>query len=568
MSSTVPDVQKIVVSLSTPEVVIEPGSVAQLVVTMTNQQETPDRLSLEVEGVDVEWYAIPVPAVNVAPGTHASERILFKIARSSENRAGTYPFLVRVQAMETGEIGVAQATLVVKPFSALQVELNPKRAVATFFHPLQDFDVAVSNLGNVDETLDLYASDPEDGCAYEFDTDRITLKPGQSQVVPLAARPRTMTLLGGMRLYGFTVSARSVEDSYVSANAHGQIERHALISPLLGIFLLLLGFGGLGWWIFHPRPLPPVAINEFKVSDTHVKYGQDVTLTWDVSPYARQIILFKSGKNGVNVAVPPGEQRSPVNSLQDKPEYWPQTTYTLVVRGDGDKRNEVSRKVTVTVEPPPRPKPPRIEFFSADPSVVHQGEPVMLSWKASNSSEFILDPGSIRLSQYEQTHQVTPDQDTTYTLRALGQNEQTAPAHKTISVHVVSKDTPLAKITRFVASPETIYIGDRFRLRWKVRSARGIRITSDKGETIGTDLPASGSLEVPNPISDPTTYTLTATDSLGNPTTQAITVTPKPKPEPPPQPETPPSETPNGAAPAPDQGGQTGQPAPTTPTRP
>src|SRR5689334_9108472 len=91
------DVQKIQVSLSESDVVIEPGGVAQVVVTMTNGQEAPDRLSVEVEGIDVEWYAIPVPAVNVAAGAQASLRIPFRVARTSENRAGTYPFLVRVQ---------------------------------------------------------------------------------------------------------------------------------------------------------------------------------------------------------------------------------------------------------------------------------------------------------------------------------------------------------------------------------------------------------------------------------------------------------------------------------------
>src|SRR6185436_13137445 len=188
------DMQRVAVTLSEYDVFIEPGSVAQLVVTMTNQQSTPDRLTLEVEGVDVEWYMIPVAAVNVAPGAQASERIVFKLARNSENRAGTYPFLVRVQAMETGEVGVAQATLVVKPFSSLQVELAPKRGVSTFFHALNDFEVNLANLGNAEETLELYADDPEDECAYEFDMERVTLKPGQTAAVPLAMRPKASTV--------------------------------------------------------------------------------------------------------------------------------------------------------------------------------------------------------------------------------------------------------------------------------------------------------------------------------------------------------------------------------------
>src|SRR6185369_14457729 len=240
MAASMTDIHKIQVSLSETDIAIDPGSVTQLIVTLSNQQETADRLSLEIEGIDVEWYAIPVPAVNVAPGEQATLKVPFRVARTSDNRAGTYPFLVRVQAMETGEVGVAQATLIVKPFNSLQMELNPKRNVATFFRPLNDFEVTIANQGNAEETLELFANDPDDGCAYEYDTDRITLKPGQTQTVPLAIRPKVSAILGGSRLYGFTATARSIADSYISANAHGQIEKHALISPLLGIFVLLL----------------------------------------------------------------------------------------------------------------------------------------------------------------------------------------------------------------------------------------------------------------------------------------------------------------------------------------
>src|SRR4051794_32863034 len=140
MATSITDVHKIVVTLSDPDLTVEPGTAAQLTVTIVNQQDAPDRLSLEIEGIDVEWYAIPVPAVNVAPGAQAVLKVPFRVARTSSNRAGTYPFLVRVQAMETGEVGVAQASLHVKAYSALQVEMNPKRVVATFFHPLNDFD--------------------------------------------------------------------------------------------------------------------------------------------------------------------------------------------------------------------------------------------------------------------------------------------------------------------------------------------------------------------------------------------------------------------------------------------
>ncbi|HLJ55098.1 MAG TPA: hypothetical protein VKT77_08645, partial [Chthonomonadaceae bacterium] len=305
MATSIMDVHKIVVSLSEPDLSIEPGTVAQLTVTMTNHQESADRLSLEIEGIDVEWYAIPVPAVNVSAGAQAVLKVPFRVARSSSNRAGTYPFLVRVQAMETGEVGVAQASLNVKPYSALQAELNPKRVVATFFHPLNDVDVTIANDGNVEETLDLFASDPDDECAYEYDADRITVKPGQTVTVPLAVRPKVASLIGGTRIYGYTASARSTDDSYISANAHGQVEKHALISPLLGIFLLLLGLGGGAFIAFRPKPPEPIKIYKFAAVPSTVEQGRTTTLTWEVTglaPTERHLILsHQVGENGTPI---------------------------------------------------------------------------------------------------------------------------------------------------------------------------------------------------------------------------------------------------------------------------
>src|SRR5688500_6216561 len=136
------------VDLSPAEIEIEPGGTAQLTITITNRQDHDDRVCIELEGVDVEWYALPVPAVNVAAGESQTARALFKIARSSASPAGTYPFVVRAKAMESGEAGIGQASLVIAPYSALQVELIPKRASSTFFSRTAPFTVNVSNLGN------------------------------------------------------------------------------------------------------------------------------------------------------------------------------------------------------------------------------------------------------------------------------------------------------------------------------------------------------------------------------------------------------------------------------------
>ena len=529
MASLTSDIQKILVSLSSADIVIEPGSTAQLVVSMTNRQDDPDRLSIEVEGIDVEWYAIPVPAVNVAPAATVTERILFKVARNSANRAGAYPFLVRVQAQETGEVGVAQAALIVKPFNFLEVELDPKRASATFFRPLNDFDLTVSNQGNADETLDLGAFDPDDGCAYEFDTDRITLKPGQTTVVPLALRPKVSSILGGVRLYGFTITARSVNDSYVSASVHGQVEKRALISPLLGIFLLLLSFGVAGYAFFRPRPMPPAQIHSFNAVPTKAAFGQAITLSWDVDN-ARQIILSHHVKKGTQEGEEvndPGEQSAKVGNIQVKPEY-PTTIYRLLVRGASGQR-ELTKEVKVDVAAPPIPQPAKVKSFDVEPSRIHAGDPVRLSWEATGYTQAIIDPGNNVLSAFQRTMIATPDQSLTYTLRVIGADQK--PVERKASVTVIPKDQCIADIEYFVLKPKQVFVGDSAHLKWKSHYAKTMHLSADAGG-YSKDVNLSGGADIP--VDVPTVFTLTVTDSAGLSISKQVLVKPDPKPVPPP----------------------------------
>ena len=526
---------KIDVSLSDTDVVIDPGSVSQLTVTITNRQSAPDRVALEIEGVDVEWYAIPVPVANIAPGAQTVLKVSFKVARDSSNRAGTYPFLVRAQAMESGEIGVAQASLNVRPYNSLQVELNPKRAIATFFNPLNDFDFTLANQGNVEETLDLFASDQDDSCAFEFDVDRLILKPGQTSVVPLAVRPKVATFLGGNRIYGFTASARSHDDAYVSANSHGQIEKHALVSPFTGIFLLLLALSGGAFALFRPKPQEPVKIVKFAAIPYQLVQGQSTTLTWEVSGLQtanRHLILSHTvGKAGNEIT--DQEVKEDNGSMKVTPDA--STTYILkAFNNGGPAPTKLKADVKVTAAPPP-PKP-IISSFEAFPLKIHQGEAVMLKWTAKNQESFILDDGNIKLSKVEQSRQMNPEADATYKLRAF--NSKSEFVEKDVSVKVFPANVCISEIDYFNFKEKPIYIGDEVQLRWSSRYARGAKLDCsdpDISAFLNGPMPISGSSK---PIKfgrpDPVVFTLTVTDSAGQSTSKAFTVTPKYRPAPPP----------------------------------
>ncbi len=548
MSSTTPEIQKIVVTLSEPDLIAEPGTSVKLSVTMVNQQPAPDRLVIEIEGVDIEWYNIPVPAVNVAAGATAEERVNFRIARSSANRAGSYPFVVRVQAMETGEVGLAQAMLTVKPFGSLQADMAPRRAAATFLRPLNDFDVQITNLGNSEQVVELSASDPDDECAYEFDVDRLTLKPSEVRTVPLAVRPKVSAWLGNPRLFGFTVWARSMDDSYVAGKTQGQIERYALLSPVVGLLLLVVMLGAAGYALFRPPKPPATHIVAFNITPAVVTAGTPVTLSWNVQGEHLKFTLShrevplpnapSSASETTNQSVydvPPSTSSGNMTVTPELCSHVEIIRYTLSASGAGGKTDASAQ---VQVNPAPLPPPPSLQSFAADSTEIHLGEPVTFTWQGKNSSGYILDPGDKHLSSFTLSTDVKPAPPTlpssvTYTLRAMPlQGSKGSPAQRRVTVVVVSADTSVAKIVGFNYQPKKVTTGSTITLKWSAIRSQGVTITSDQGASLGTNLPSSGSVQVQ--VNTPTTFELTAADNLGKTVSQSITVTPVQPVQPPP----------------------------------
>ncbi len=512
------------VALSASEIPIEPGGRAQLTITVTNQQEHDDHVFLEIEGIDVEWYALPVPSFNVAAGVAHSAQILFKIARSSESRSETYPFLVRAKSMESGLSGVAQATLVVKGFSSLQVELNPKRAVSSYFNRMASVEVTVSNLGNHDETLDIYGSDPEDAFTYEFEPERVTVKPGHSEKIPVLIEPKTRPFIGSTRLYGYNITCRSVQDSFVSGTAHGQLERRPLftvVTTAVALFILLAA--GLALYL-RPRP---VVIRSFSVAPAQITAGDPVTITWDVL----------NANEGVYIQPENVRRSDAMGSVKVSPDRT--TTYTLLAKGGG--KEQQSRPVTVEVlQRPPSPKP-RVDEFSVKPAKIHQGETVTLSWKVEGANLIVLNPlGLEKDPNLYQSQTNTPDTTTTYILSA--KNAVGVVVKKSVTVTVVPPTQSLAEIVSFKAKPDKIVNGASATLSWRVDNAASVEITN----VVGSTLKPRDSVKV-SPIST-TTYTLTARDNKGIMVIKDVKVTVT---EPPPPVENPdnPNPTPNTGPP-------------------
>ncbi len=472
-----------------------------MTITVANKQSHDDHLFLEIEGLDVEWYALPVPALNVPSGDTQSTKVLFKIPRTSDCHADTYPFIVRVKGLEAGQTGFQQGVLHVKPFHALQIDINPRRGVASYFGRSAVFEVTVSNLGNQEAQIDLYATEPEDACNFEFETSRVAVKPGHTANVPLAVEPLTRPALGSMRLYGISATARLVEDAYVSATAHAQLERRPLLSTAAALILLALVFGVTGWSVMRPKP---VSISSFSASTKRITRGATLKLTWEIDHL------------GTGSTINPGGIA--VTSASGNTEVAPEETTTYRLEAHGAGQTDI-KDITVEVIPPPVIEPPKIVSFDTSATRVHAGDTVTLKWNLQNAKEVLLNPlGRKEEWPLFKSLDVPLTQTTTFELVARGLDNSVPVAQKSLKVEVVDVSSSIASINSFKVTKSPIEQGEKTTLSWSISGAVSLKVDNGVEATFAPQ----GKITVTP--TQTTTYTLTAYDNKGNMTTKTVTV--------------------------------------------
>ena len=135
------------VRLSSDLITAEAGSSAPVAVDVANRSEDADRFELEIEGLDPEWTAVPVPSFAVEAGEQASEKVFLKPPRTSESLAGNYPFVVKIRSLVSGDARTVQGVLQVKPYNHISMEINPKKGFVSVTRKDNGFEVTLINLG-------------------------------------------------------------------------------------------------------------------------------------------------------------------------------------------------------------------------------------------------------------------------------------------------------------------------------------------------------------------------------------------------------------------------------------
>ncbi len=511
------------VKLDGDVVSVEPGRSATLTIEVRRTQPLEERtlpdgepevFELSQEGLDPEWVATPVPTFLVGESEPAVVRLVVTPPRTSESFAGSYPFVVRVRSLATGESRSCQAMLEVAPFHHLSAEIDPKRGSVSPTRRNDAFELTLANLGNTEQTLVLGYSDPEDECVLTFQTDQVVLGPGQQKRIPFEAGLRRTPAFGGVQLHAFSVTARSVSQPAVACSAQAQLERRPLVSTAGLVALFLLALLGSAWWALRPRE--PQARVSLETS----------TIVRD-SPLVVQWRLDSADTLKITVGDEERVVMQPIGTTQ----FFPKEAGVVVATPYRGSLRGKSVELPFSVEEPPAVPKPKIEQFSIEPTTVGLGQPLAVRYRASNASRLTLSPPGMDLNPSVPEVEIKPERTGTieYTLVAVNQNGEAD--RKTVKVTVV--DVSLAKVVAFAATPEKLADGPGVvRLDWQLTNAVRAELVYN-GTKQKVD-PTEGTMEIE--LQKTTTFRLVAYDSDGKTVEKTITVSvaePQPPAEPP-----------------------------------
>ncbi len=192
------------------------------------------------------------------------------------------------------------------------------------------------------------------------------------------------------------------------------------------------------------------------------------------------------------------------------------TTYTLTASGSG---GQASASVTITVIG----GQPVIASFTATPASIAAGGTSKLEWTTQNAARvYIIGVGYVSVNG---SVDVRPNTTTTYHLNAIGQNGQGVTKEATVTVTSGSTGAPIVVITggTHPFTQQTAYTLDASATTNPGGGALTFHWTGPAESMIFS--PNSAMTLVSRPGLGDATYTLTVTNSTGQTSTAAVTVT-------------------------------------------
>jgi hypothetical protein len=180
-----------------------PGATSELTLSITNNSDTVDEFSVELDDRSVGWVRFAPASKNIWPGARDSIRILVEPPRSADVRAGLkrYGLTIRGAAIPGGATS-ASIEIEVLPFEAIDARLVP-RTSSGFRRGRHR--VEVGNQGSAPWTASISATDPQEDLRFDV-VPAVTIGPAETANIRVVARPKPWNIVGSTVNRPFTVT--------------------------------------------------------------------------------------------------------------------------------------------------------------------------------------------------------------------------------------------------------------------------------------------------------------------------------------------------------------------------
>ena len=210
MSNTL--AEKLKVELDPARIEIEPGGPSQAaVVTLQNLGDGVEQYSVEVTGLDPQWYEASVTSVGLFPQDKDQVRLTFHPPQSGA-RPGSYPFRVVVRSSAgDGLEKTVEGVLDVRVRAVYQARLEPVQQTSRLRGA---YHLRLANTGAADVRLAAEVHDPDNALNVHLPQDHAPLVPAGKEVdVAITITPKSGRWVGPERTYQFDVAVRPQEAS-------------------------------------------------------------------------------------------------------------------------------------------------------------------------------------------------------------------------------------------------------------------------------------------------------------------------------------------------------------------
>jgi serine/threonine protein kinase len=211
--------ERMVILVEEPNIKVDPGVGGVAHITLYNQGQVFENFRVSVLGIPAGWLLTPFSAVQLKPGEQQRLEVLICPPRTPDSRSGAYPLTVQILSQDVpGQPAEAHATLHVSPFYEFQAELEPAGASG---RGQAVYRITLHNRSNADVNFQLTASDPEAGCLFFFDPEKVVVSAGKEQNVSLKVKAKTAPLSGASRTSAFIVQIIPAEASQAVRQLEG-----------------------------------------------------------------------------------------------------------------------------------------------------------------------------------------------------------------------------------------------------------------------------------------------------------------------------------------------------------